>query len=171
MTKYNIRIDGDVMPSTYTYEELLLHDIFDFDDIEVKPTTHSTWTNINEFYFPEEHQEDDALGNSEKDVYSGTGSETQKQQNFIIDEFGQVVSNKNIGGGSSSTASSASSSSRYRDNHSGDDKSSAGIVWKIILTIITIIIFIVITCTTGWGSIPAGAVGFVALRAIWSDKS
>ena len=33
-----------------------------------------------------------------------------------------------------------------------------------------IIIFIVITCTTGWGSIPAGAIGCVAMRSIWSDE-
>ena len=35
MNRYNIRIDGDVMPNSYTYEELLLNGILDFDDIEV----------------------------------------------------------------------------------------------------------------------------------------
>jgi len=57
MNRYNIRIDGEVMPNSYTYEELLLNDILDFDDIEVKQVTKSNWTNIKSFYFPEEHED------------------------------------------------------------------------------------------------------------------
>ena len=44
------------MPNSYTYEELLLNGIFDFDDIEVKQVTKTNWTNIKSFYFPEELQ-------------------------------------------------------------------------------------------------------------------
>ena len=46
MNRYNIRIDGEVMPNSYTYEELLMNDILDFDDIEVKQVSKSKWTNI-----------------------------------------------------------------------------------------------------------------------------
>ncbi len=46
MNRYNIRIDGEVMPNSYTYEELLLNDILDFDDIEIKQVSKSNWTNI-----------------------------------------------------------------------------------------------------------------------------
>lgn len=52
MNRYNIRIDGEVMPNSYTYEELLMNDILDFDDIEVKQVSKSKWTNIKSFYFP-----------------------------------------------------------------------------------------------------------------------
>ena len=56
MNRYNIRIDGEVMPNSYTYEELLMNDILGFDDIEVKQVSKSKWTNIKSFYFPEEHE-------------------------------------------------------------------------------------------------------------------
>lgn len=73
MNRYNIRIDGDVMPNSYTYEELLLNGILDFDDIEVKQVSKSKWTNIKSFYFPEEHE-----------------NEVSSDQDFNIGEDGQV---------------------------------------------------------------------------------
>ena len=58
MNRYNIKIDGDIMPNSYTYEELVLNGIFEFDDIEVKKESKSNWTNIKSYYFPEEHEEE-----------------------------------------------------------------------------------------------------------------
>ena len=73
MNRYNIRIDGEVMPNSYTYEELLMNDILGFDDIEVKQVSKSKWTNIKSFYFPEEHE-----------------NEVSSDQNYYIGEDGQV---------------------------------------------------------------------------------
>ena len=78
--RYNIRIDGEVMPNSFTYEELLLNDILDFDDIEVKQVTKTNWTNIKSFYFPEEHDQTLAL-----------------EDNYSIGEDGQAhFKDKNI---------------------------------------------------------------------------
>ena len=80
MNRYNIRIDGEVMPNSYSYEELLLNDILDFDDIEVKQVSKTKWTNIKSFYFPEEHDEEQA-----------------SVDNFSIGEDGQVHFKKQKG--------------------------------------------------------------------------
>ena len=92
-----------------------------------------------------------------------------KQEDYTIDEFGQVVSQHNIGGGSISNSSSTYTSSSNSSNQSYNTSSNDNIGWKIFFTIITIIVFIVITCTTGWGSIPAGYVGYTILKSIWGD--
>lgn len=174
MRRYNIRMDGEVMPNSYSYEELLLNDIFDFDDIEVKEVSKSNWTNIKSFYFPEEHESDTSRSTSDFDVddkeqahFHNQGTKKGVQPEFVINEFGEAVSRNNIGGGSSSNSSSSSSSSSSSNTSSSDDNTG----WKVFFTIVAIIIFIVITCTTGWGSIPAGAVEYVILRSIWSDSS
>ena len=174
MSRYNIRIDGEVMPNSYTYEELLMNDILDFDDIEVKQVSKSKWTNIKSFYFPEEHENE---ASSDQNYYIGEDGQVhfhnQKEnknsrtQQYVIDEFGQVVSQNNIGGGSHLTSRPQTSTTSSNTNSSSSSDNTG---WKVLLTIAAIIIFIVITCTTGWGSIPAGALGCVALRSIWSDE-
>lgn len=165
------------MPKSYTYEELLLNDILDFDDIEVKQESKIKWTNIKSFYFPEEHDE----GLSSADNFSigedgqvhfkkqKEAAKNQSQQEYVIDEFGQVVSQKNIGGGSKSN-SRAKTTTTPRTTTSRSSSSDDNIGWKIFGTIVAIGVFIAITCTTGWGSIPAGAVGYFTLRSIWSDN-
>lgn len=177
MNRYNIRIDGEVMPNSFTYEELLLNDILDFDDIEVKEVSKSNWTNINSFYFPEEHDEtqtsDDCycIGDDGQ-VHFKKGKESnpnQRQQDYTIDEFGQVVSRNNIGGGSNSGSTSLNTSSNTSSSSSSSSSSNDNTGWKIFWTIVAIIVFIAITCTTGWGSIPAGIVGYWTLKTIWSD--
>ncbi len=166
------------MPNSYSYEELLLNDIFDFDDIEVKQVTKSNWTNIKSFYFPEEHEEEKSESSSDSYVdengqahFNNGGSKNENQSEYVINEFGEVVSRNNIGGGSSSSDNSPSSSSSLSSSSSSSSSSDDNTGWKVFFTIIAIIIFIVITCTTGWGSIPAGAVGYVILRCIWSDSN
>lgn len=164
MNRYNIRIDGEVMPNSYTYEELLLNEIFEFDDIEVKLVSESKWTNIKSFYFPEEH-EDVSPNNCNSQIeedgqnYS-SNTQTSPNPQYTIDEFGQVVSNHNIGGGTSTTSPSGSTST-------SSSQSTDNTGWKVFLTILAIIVFITITVTTGWGSIPAACVGYMTLRAIW----
>ena len=175
--RYNIRIDGEVMPNSFTYEELLLNDILDFDDIEVKQVTKTNWTNIKSFYFPEEHDQTLALEDNYSIGEDGQAhfkdkkekKTSQNQQEYTIDEFSQVVSNNNIGGSSNSTSNTreiTSSTPRSTSSSSGSDDNTG---WKIFFTIVAIIIFIVITCTTGWGSIPAGIVGYWTLKSIWGN--
>lgn len=177
MNRYNIRIDGEVMPNSYTYEELLLNDILDFDDIEVKQVSKSKWTNIKSFYFPEEHDEvqssvDNFSIGEDGQVHFKKQNEknrNQTQQEYVIDEFGQVVSRSNIGGSSNSNSTSrteATTTSRTTSSSSSSDDNTG---WKIFWTIVAIIVFIVITCTTGWGSIPAGIIGYWTLKTIWGD--
>lgn len=178
MNRYNIRIDGEVMPNSYSYEELLLNDILDFDDIEVKQVSKTKWTNIKSFYFPEEHDEEQASVDNfsigeDGQLHFKKQKETEKnqaQQEYVIDEFGQVVSQNNIGGGSNSNSTSRTdtpTTSRTTTSSSSSSDDNTG--WKIFWTIVAIIVFIAITCTTGWGSIPAGIVGYWTLKTIWSD--
>lgn len=154
MNRYNIRIDGEVMPDSYTYEELLLNDILDFDDIEVKQVTKSNWTNIKAFYFPEEHTEE-AHAESAYTVdengqihFNKPQENKKKEKEYVIDEFGQVVSRNNLAGSNSSSSNSrdtstASSTNTSTSSNSGDNSTG----WKIFFTIVAIIIFIVITLT------------------------
>lgn len=175
MNRYNIRIDGEVMPNSYTYEELLLNDILDFDDIEVKQVSKSKWTNIKSFYFPEEHDEEQSsvdnftIGEDGQVHFKKQKDKNQTQQEYVIDEFGQVVSRNNIGGGSSSNSASRTGSTTTSRSTSSSTNTDDNTGWKIFWTIVAIIVFIVITCTTGWGSIPAGIVGYWTLKTIWSD--
>lgn len=167
-------MDGEVMPNSYTYEELLLNDILDFDDIEVKQASKSKWTNIKSFYFPEEHDEvqssvDNYSIGEDGQVHFQKQKEkakTHTQQEYVIDEFGQVVSQSNIGGGSNSNSTSGTNTT---SNSTSNSSNSDNTGWKIFFTIVAIVIFIVITCTTGWGSIPAGIVGYWTLKTIWGD--
>lgn len=162
------------MPNSYSYEELLFNGVFDFEDIEVKQIFQSDWTSIRSYYFPEEHDtssqdvqgvyvdENDPVGFSNKD------RKCQSQEDYTIDEFGQVVSRRNIGGGSNAnTSSTSTSSSSYSQSYNTSSDDGNG--WKIFLTIVAIIVFILITCTTGWGAVPAGVVGYLTLKNIWSD--
>lgn len=166
-------MDGEVMPNSYTYEELLLNDILDFDDIEVKQVSKSKWTNIKSFYFPEEHEEQPSADNfsigEDGQVHFKKQKEEAKietQQEYVIDEFGQVVSQNNIGGGSNSNSTSGTNTTSISSSNSSNSDNTG---WKIFFTIVAIVIFIVITCTTGWGSIPAGIVGYWTLKTIWGD--
>ena len=136
------------MPNSYTYEELLLNGILDFDDIEVKQVSKSKWTNIKSFYFPEEHENEVS---SDQDFNIGEDGQVhfhnQKEkknsqtQQYVIDEFGQVVSQNNIGGGSLST-SQPQTTTTSSNTYSSSSSDNTG--WKVLLTIAAIIIFIVL---------------------------
>lgn len=176
MNRYNVRIDGEIMPKSYTYKELLLNDILDFDDIEIKQVTKSNWTKIKSFYFPEEHEEGlsevpefyiDENGQAQFKENNKKETQALSKQEYIIDEFGQVVSQNNIGGGLSTGSENLSVSSGSSDNNASSDDN---VGWKILLTIVFVVLFIIITCTTGWGTFPAGIVGYLLLKNIWSDN-
>lgn len=177
MNRYNIRIDGEVMPNSYTYEELVLNDILDFDDIEVKQVSKSNWTNIKSFYFPEEHTEEAHTEstytvdeNGQVHFKKPQEKKKKKEQEYVIDEFGQVVGRNNMGGhNSSSTSSTSSSTHSSSSSTTSSSTNDNGNGWKIFFTIVAIIVFIAITATTGWGAIPAGAVGYYTLKSIWGD--
>jgi hypothetical protein len=158
MRRYNIRIDGDVMPKDFSYEELLMNDILDFDDIEIKLVSDCNWSTIKGYYFPEEHEDEISASQDEN-------------KSFTINEFGEAVSNNNIGGVTPSTPSSDSSTSNASSNNSSNSSTDDNTTLKVIFTIIAIIIFIAITCTIGWGSIPVGAVIYLVLRSIWKDSN
>ena len=179
MNQYNIRIDGEVMPNSYTYEELLLNDILDFDDIEVKQVSNSNWTNIKSFYFPEEHDEEPSSIDTFSIVENGQilfknqkeKGKNQTQQEYTIDEFGQVVSQNNIGRGSNNNSTSrteTTTTSRTTTSSSSSSDDNTG--WKIFWTIVVIMVFIAIACKSGWGSIPAGIIGYWILKGIWSKE-
>lgn len=183
MNRYNIRIDSEVMPNSYTYEELLLNDILDFDDIEVKQVSKSNWTNIKSFYFPEEHEEDKSIT---QDFYvdeSGQahfmGNQSKKKESepeYVINEFGEMVrrgdnfsnvnSSANRNGSSSSTGSSPSSFSSSSSSSSDFDG------WKILKIIITVIIVgfvIAVIAVDGWGAISIPPVAWI-LNKMWNDN-
>lgn len=163
------------MPNSYTYEELLLNGIFDFDDIEIKQVSKSNWTNIRSYYFPEEHE--NASSNTQKYFIDENGQaqfskeecrKNRRRDDFTIDEFGQIVSQHNIGGGLNSVSSNSTSSpNRSKESYNTTSDDNKG--WKIFFSIVVFVVFIVITCTTGWGSIPAGALGYWIMRSIWGD--
>lgn len=164
------------MPNSYTYEELLLNDVFEFDDIEVKQVSKSNWTNIKSYYFPEEHEDSDKdtseyYVDDQGQVHFKNDKNSKKQESeYTINEFGEMVRQGGRGGETKSKKSRTST--RTSSNSSSSSASSSGdnTGWKIFLTIAAIIIFIVITCSTGgWGSLPAGPIGAMVLKSIWSD--
>ena len=66
--RYNVRIDGEVAPRSFTYEELLINDFLELDDIEIQKVGTKSWTIVTAYYFPEEHGD----------------------ENYFVDENGQV---------------------------------------------------------------------------------
>lgn len=171
MNRYNIRIDGDVMPNSYSYEELLLNDILEFDDIEVKQESNDNWTNIKSFYFPEEHDEEEVKTydfyvdeNGQAHFQNRESQKAEKQNEFVINEFGEMVQQ---GHSDSETQSRQTGNQSGSTSSSGKSDSNTG--WKVFFTIIAIVAFIAITCTTGWGAIPAGIVGYYTLKTIWGN--
>lgn len=173
MNRYQVRIDGDIMPDSYTFDELLLNDMFECGSIEVKPVGKGKWEDINIYDFPEEDDKsstgsDFYIGNDGQAYFQNSTSspKTEKKQDYVIDEFGQVVRN-GINQPKSDTAKNNSANTSSRISNTSSESSDIG--WKIFFTIIAIIIFIIVTCTTGWGSIPAGVVCYVTIRGIWNS--
>lgn len=176
MNRYNLKIDGEVMPNSYTYEELILNGIFEFDDIEVKEESKSDYTNIKSFYFPEEH-EDSGSRISDFDIEDNEQAylkncQDQKEINeseYVINEFGEMIRK----GGSSSSGRSSTQKERASSTQTYSSSSSSGdnTGWKVLLTIVAIIVFLAITfSTTGWGSLPAGPICYVVIKSIWNNN-
>lgn len=154
MTKnqYNVRIDGQVMPDSYSYEELIVNGILDFEDIEVKNVNDNYWRNVKDFYFPEEH--DDA-------------------SNYEIDECGQIVNHGAIHlcptNLTTTTPSQNSNSTTNNSNiNTGNDKNtdSNSAIWvKVIWTIVLIFLAILLSAFIP-RALATGAAAIV-LSYIW----
>jgi hypothetical protein len=161
--RYNIKIDDIVMPQSFTYEELLLNDVLEFEDIEIKETSKSNWSTIRGFYFPEEYESDKFYIDGNGQVHINQPSSTTAQPNYEIDDYGQIIQHNNL-------VIPSSTHSSYTSNNSSNtstDSSDNGVFWKIIISIFLIAICIVFF-NAGFiiGSI-ATICCIMVLRAIW----
>ena len=153
MTRYHVRIDGEILPDTYTYEELLLNSILDFDDIELKPMSHSVWVKVIDFNFPEEN-DSFSIGDD--------GTVT----------FTSVSAHLNSGTSSSQNSSSYSNFTTPRQAINSNVSSSTAsdddnIGYKILFTIIILVIAIVLCCMGIFGVIVGILGGGYVLGMIW----
>lgn len=164
-------MDGQLMPNSYTYTELEAMGVFEFDDIEVKQTIKSNWTNIHSYYFPEKVASSEIAVDEYGQVYRQSTS-VPVQNHYRIDEYGQVI---RTGYDSPSSSSSSSSSTRTSTSSSSSSNSSTynsssndNTVWKVLGTIVVIIICIAIAVgTNGYGT-PLAFGGYYAIRGIWN---
>lgn len=168
MTRYNIRIDGEVMPKSYSFEELWYNGVFDYDDlfIEVKQVSQSDWYNIKYYSFPEK--------NENKSINTSNKKENTSQGQYYINEFGEVVSRNNIGGGSQSSSNRNTPSSSYTSNQPSEMPSTPSANWgwilKLILTIVAIVIWIAILSNGNIGlSVTYFIGGTLLLLIIWNN--
>lgn len=152
MIQYNVRMDGEVLPDTFTYEELLVNNILDFEDIEVKPITQTTWVKIKDFHFPEENE------------------------SFRVDADGTVIfdsrpcSHTSVTPSSqtsNSTNSSINNSTSAYSTPSSPPNNADSIGYKLLWTFIIIIIGIAF-CSMGIiGVVAAFVAGGYVLALIW----
>lgn len=99
MRRYNVRIDGEVMPGDYSYEELLLNDILDDESNEVKPVSGTKWTKVLSYQFPEENSMPsvgytvDETGQVHFPSPAHIEKPQQREDNsqFRINEYGEMV--------------------------------------------------------------------------------
>lgn len=157
---YQVRIDGEIMPNSFTYEELLLNEIFEFDDIYIKNVYNQYWCKVSEFTFPEEQDPAYLEGIGE--------SKEVSQSTFEIDDCGQVINRGNIIQTSDITSSSSNTSSNSNQNHSNQSSEDSSL-WKIIFTIIAIIIVIILFCNNVISGTVAAICGVMIIIQIWQD--
>lgn len=171
VNRYNVRVDGQVAPRSYTYEELLVNDFLDLDDIEIQKVGKSNWTIVTSYYFPEEHEDEErsSTQTDSSEFYVDENGEAhfqnrqKKDAAFEIDEFGQMIRR-----GGSSSSSHESSSSSFSDKNSSSSEDNT--VWKVIGTIFTLAIVIGLFATGAIGGTVAGICGAMAIRQIWKDN-
>lgn len=167
MNRYNVKIDGEISPNSYTYQELEDLGIFEFDEIEIKQTNKQNWTPLTSYYFPEKQD-----SNIDIDEYGQVHLRTNNGDTpkYKIDEFGQIIRTDHENTSSNnSSQTSTSSSSRNPSNYSSSSDDGWNTFWKVVGTIIVIGICIAIAaCTNGYGT-PVAAIGAYACKAIWND--
>lgn len=168
MNRYNVKIDGEISPNSYTYQELEDLGIFEFDEIEIKQTNKQSWTPLTSFYFPEKH--DSSINIDEYgQVHLKNNTDTPK---YKIDEFGQIIRTEHentSSNNSSQTSTSSSSGSNNSSNYSSSSDDGWNTFWKVIGTIIVVGICIAIAAgTNGYGT-PVVVGGYYACKAIWDN--
>ena len=158
MNRYNIRIGSDILPDSFTYDELKQNGVFDPEyrgiGAYVRKVGETTWTPVDSYPFPER-----TPSGSTPPPFHGTAgnvSQNKSKTGYTINEFGEAVKDGPSGGGGQI------SGNRKPAKQKGDDTG-----FKVFMTIFVVIVFIIITATTGWGAIPAGAVGAAAINQIW----
>ena len=158
---YQVRIDGEIMPNSFTYEELLLNGILEFDDIYIKNVYNQYWCKVSEFIFPEEQDPAylDGLGESK----------AVSQATFEIDDCGQVINLGNIINTHNTTPYSSNTTSNNTNQNHSNQSSDDGSIWKIIFTIIAIIIVIILFCNNVISGTVAAICGYMIIRQIWKD--
>lgn len=174
VNRYNVRVDGQVAPRSYTYEELLVNDFLELDDIEIQKVGKSNWTIVTSYYFPEEHEDEirTSTQTESAEFYvdeNGQAHFQNKQHKnaaFEIDEFGQMIKR----GGSSSSSHGSNSPSSASSSDKSSSSSDDNTVWKVIGTIFTIAIVIGLFATGVIGGTVAGICGAMAIRQIWNDN-
>ena len=154
---YQVKIDEQIIPNSFTYEELLLNGILDFDDIFIKNVYDQIWYRVSEFTFPEEQDLDISVNNPS----------ISNQPTFEIDDCGQVINHGGRIQTPSNTQQHTSSDSTYSNTNNDSDD---GIIWKIIFTIIAIVIVIVLFCNSVISGTVAGVCGAMFLQQIWKIK-
>jgi hypothetical protein len=172
MRRYNIRIDGQVAPDSYSYEELLLNDVFELGDIEVKLVSDSNWTNIKAFNFPEEHGNQSLHSNGctideygqihLKDTQESTSRVNSEE--YDIDEYGQIHQQNGNNTSDNSTDTSDHSSTNTTSNGSDDN-----IGWKIFGTIAAIVVAIILGMNGVVSTAFAGVTCVFVCRQIWKE--
>ena len=103
MRRYNVRIDGEVMPGDYSYEELLLNNILDDECNEVKPVSGTRWTKVLSYRFPEENStptstmgegftvDENGQAHFSAPVHIETPQQREDNSRFRINEYGEMV--------------------------------------------------------------------------------
>lgn len=173
-------MDGEVMPNSYTYEELLLNDILEFDDIEVKQVSKTNWNNIKSYYFPEEHEEDHSTSHDfyvdENGQAHFKGNQSDKKEpelEYVINEFGEMVRqggrSSNANSSTTKTNSSRSTSPTYSSSSSSSSDFDGWKILKIIITILIIGFVIAVIVADGWGAISIPPVAWI-LSKMWNDN-
>lgn len=138
---YRVRIDGQVAPQIYSYEQLIDEGIIEFDDIYVQQIGETDWHIAKYYDFPESLEED--------------------EQTYEIDEYGQIK-RKNI---PAETSSSSSTPTTYNSS------SSDGWITflKVLGTIVIIGITVAIIVATGGITAPIAYGAWKGIQAIWDN--
>lgn len=177
MNHYHIKIDGKEAPERYTYEELLMMGVLDFDDneIQIRQKSNGIWRPVKDFKFPEE----ESSGKYSVDEFGQiVRKEESSASNYTINENGEIVRpdvpNRSTSSSStrpsSSSSRTSSSSSSSGSNHSSDtDWGEIGeVIIKVILTIGVIALAIALSAASIGIVTPILAIaGYKAIQAIW----
>lgn len=173
MNHYYIKIDGKEAPERYTYEELLLMGVLDFDDneIQIRQKSNGIWRPVKEFKFPEE----ESSGKYSVDEFGQiVRKEESSATNYTINENGEIVrpevSNRSTSSsstGSSSSSSGTSSSSSSSGSSYSSDSDWGEVVGKILLTILVIAVVVGISIASNGIGTPLAIGAYLAIKHIW----